>query len=498
MSKSLKILPLFLILFFSLAAQTPKREFRAGWIATVSNIDWPSRPGLSAAQQQLEFINRLDQLKQLGCNAVIVQIRPAADAFYESSLEPWSRYLTGKAGQPPVPYYDPLNFMIEQTHMRHMEFHAWFNPFRALTDSKKNPNPPDHVTKQHPGWLVNYGGKTLLNPGLPEARDYVLSVIMDVVKRYDIDAVHLDDYFYPYRIAGVEFGDAASFLKYGQGFKDKGDWRRNNVNLFVSTLNERIKATKPWVKFGISPFGVWRNADKDPSGSPTRGGQTNFDDLYADVLLWMKNGWIDYCLPQLYWEHKHRLVAFEILMPWWDAKSYGRHIYYGLGAYRMVGAAKPPWAGTQELMWQLRDIRQDAQNPGYAFYSTSCFDKINCPITDSIQKFNNNFAFPPVMKWLDSIPPSPPVVKAVVTGEGTLLKWTVTNPRNEKLRFAIYRFSQNEPLNLERSDRILEISNNAEFIDLGAKKFGKCYYVVTALDRIWNESAPSNLASVGN
>ena len=217
-------------------AAFPKREFRAAWIATVSNIDFPSRPGLPSVEQQQQFIRRLDQLKRLGCNAVIVQIRPAADAFYESALEPWSRFLTGRQGQPPFPYYDPLQFMIQQTHMRNMEFHAWFNPFRALTDSKKNPNPPGHVTRRHPEWVVNYGGKALLNPGIPEAREYVLKVMMDVVKRYDIDAVHLDDYFYPYRIAGVEFADAKAFQRYGHEFESKADWRRNNVNLFVSAL----------------------------------------------------------------------------------------------------------------------------------------------------------------------------------------------------------------------------------------------------------------------
>ena len=173
----------FIFLSLNLVAQSPKREFRAAWIATVSNIDWPSKPGLPAVQQQQEFISRLDQLKYLGCNAVIVQIRPASDAFYESSFEPWSRFLTGKQGRPPFPYYDPLEFMIEQAHIRNMEFHAWFNPFRALTDSKKNPNPANHVTKRHPDWVVNHGGKALLNPGIPEAREYVIRVILDVVKR---------------------------------------------------------------------------------------------------------------------------------------------------------------------------------------------------------------------------------------------------------------------------------------------------------------------------
>ena len=485
----------FIFLSLNLVAQSPKREFRAAWIATVSNIDWPSKPGLPAVQQQQEFISRLDQLKYLGCNAVIVQIRPASDAFYESSFEPWSRFLTGKQGRPPFPYYDPLEFMIEQAHIRNMEFHAWFNPFRALTDSKKNPNPANHVTKRHPDWVVNHGGKALLNPAIPEAREYVIRVIMDVVKRYDIDAVHLDDYFYPYRIAGVEFGDLKSYQTYGQGFASRDDWRRGNVNLFVSALNTNIKAVKPHMKFGISPFGVWRNQSKDPEGSPTRGGQTNYDDLYADILLWMRKGWIDYCLPQLYWEHKHKLVAFEILMPWWDNHGYGRHVYYGLGMYRMVGATKGPWAGTHELMWQLRDIRQKAANPGYALYSTSNLDKITYPISDSVHKFNSRIAFPPVMKWLDSIPPAPPIVRATPSKQGTLLRWDPINPKEEPMRFAVYRFINDEQINLQRNDKIISLSSNKEYLDREANEYKKCTYVVTALDRLWNESQPSNLTS---
>ena len=493
-----RLCSLIILLLFTTVhvfAQVPKREFRAAWIATVSNIDWPSKPGLPAIQQQQEFIARLDQLKELGCNAVIVQIRPASDAFFPSSFEPWSRFLTGRQGQPPFPYYDPLEFMIEQAHARNMEFHAWFNPFRALTDSKKNPNPSSHVTKAHPDWVVNYGGKALLNPGIPEAREYVIRVIMDVVKRYDIDAVHLDDYFYPYRIAGVEFGDTRAYNLYGTGFSSRDDWRRNNVNLFVSALNTNIKSVKSHVKFGISPFGVWRNAVKDPMGSPTRGGQTNYDDLFADVLLWMRNGWIDYCLPQLYWEHGHRLVAFEILMPWWDNHAYERHMYFGLGVYRMVGATKGTWASTHELMWQLRDIRQKAKNPGYSLYSVSNFDKIKLPIADSIKKFNRSVAFPPVMKWLDSVAPAPPVVRFVQGPEGTLLRWDPINPKNEPLRFAVYRFTNNETVNLQKADKIISLSSTTEYLDEGAGKFKKCTYVVTALDRLWNESGASNLVS---
>jgi uncharacterized lipoprotein YddW (UPF0748 family) len=476
-------------------AQVVKRELRAAWIATVSNIDWPSKPGLPAQQQQQEFIRRLDELKALGCNAVIVQIRPASDAFYESAAEPWSRFLTGKQGQPPVPFYDPLQFMVTEAHKRNMEFHAWFNPYRVLTDSKKNPNPAGHVSRTHPDWLISYGGKTQLDPGIPEARDYVLNIILDVVKRYDIDAVHLDDYFYPYRIAGQEFGDAKSYARYRGNFTNKDDWRRNNVSMFVSALNTRVRSTKPYVKIGISPFGVWRNASKDPEGSVTRGGQTNYDDLYADVLLWMKKGWIDYLLPQLYWEHGHRAAAFEVLLPWWENHSYGRHVYYGLGVYRMLDATKGPWTSTKELLWQIRDIRRIAKNPGYSLYSASNFDKIKLPIKDSLARHNAYPAFPPRMKWLDSIAPQAPVVKHSNSKQGNLLEWK-TAKGDDAVCFAVYKFINNEPVNLERVDRIIKVQSATGLLDIDLDNASNIKYVVTAFDRLWNESAPSNVIEV--
>ncbi len=483
---------LCLLLALQSFARAPKREFRAAWIATVSNIDWPSKPGLPAVQQQKEFIERLDMLQRLGCNAVIVQVRPASDAFYKSDIEPWSRFLTGRQGQPPFPAYDPLEFMVEEAHKRNMELHAWFNPFRALTDAKKNPNPANHYTKKHPDWLVTHGGKGYLNPGLPEAREYVIKVIMDVVKRYDIDGVHIDDYFYPYTIPGVEFNDAAAYQKYKQHFTNRGDWRRNNVNLFVSTLSANIRTTKPHIKFGISPFGVWRNASQDPAGSATRAGQTCYDDLCSDVTLWAEKGWIDYLAPQLYWEHKHKAAAFEVLLPWWEANRHNRHVYYGLGVYRMVDATRPPWNNTRELLWQIEDIRETAATPGYVLYSTSNFDKIRIPIADSLAKHTATFAFPPIMKWKEQTPPPPPTLKAIPSSEGTLLKWSGTNPGGGIIRFAVYRFVNGEKPDLENAENIIALTQEPQFLDKNANNYERCTYVVTALDRLWNESKPSN------
>ncbi len=491
------VIPALALLFCgarSLAQAPPKREFRAAWIATIGNIDWPLSQKLTPEEQRQSFIRRLDEMKRMGMNAVIVQIRPAADAFYPSTIEPWSHYLTGKQGTPPQPFYDPLQFMVEEAHKRCMEFHAWFNPFRALVDSRKNPNPPGHVTRLHPDWVVSYGGKSYLNPGLPEAREYVTDVIVDVVKRYDIDAVHLDDYFYPYRIAGVPFNDAAAFLKNNPaGIANKDDWRRNNINVFIQNLNARIKALKPVVKLGISPFGVWRNASKDTAGSPTRGGQTNYDDLYADVRLWMQKGWIDYLLPQLYWEHAHRLVAYEVLMPWWRDHAYGRSVYFGLGLYRMVGAQSGPYAGTREILAQIDDARKLAPGTGFSLYSLSNLDKIIPPIHDSLEARGATLAFVPPMPWLDNTPPPAPVLTGTQTAQGFFLRWTMPNLQGDAVRYAVYRFGKGERIDLEHAARIITLTTETKYVDVPTTE--GVTYVVTALDRVWNESAPSNRVS---
>ena len=274
-------------------AQT-KPEFRGVWVATVENIDWPSSKNLSTEQQKAEFIALLDMHKANGINAMVVQIRPSTDAFYPSPYEPWSEYLTGKQGMPPSPYYDPLQFMITETHKRNMEFHAWMNPYRANFNIYKSSISATHITRLYPNWFLTYGDKKYFDPGNKEVQQYVTNVVKDVVSRYDIDAVHFDDYFYPYRISGKEFPDNANYIKYGNGM-DKDDWRRSNTDSIIVMLSRAIKKENPKCQFGISPFGVWRNADKDSiNGSNTKAGQTNYDDLYADILLWLKNDWIDY------------------------------------------------------------------------------------------------------------------------------------------------------------------------------------------------------------
>lgn len=487
------ILMLFLCTLKSNAQYNlPKREFRAAWIATVGNIDWPSQKGLSSDVQKQEFITLLDQMKSNGLNAAIVQIRPAADALYDSPYENWSRYLSGKQGEAPSPYYDPLSFIVEECHKRCMEFHAWFNPYRALVDATKNIHTGNHVIYSHPEWFLTYGGKKYFDPGLPEVRDYFIKIVLDVVKRYDVDAIHFDDYFYPYRIAHVEFPDYVSYAKYGQQFASKDDWRRDNVNRLIESLGKKIKQEKPYVKFGISPFGVWRNSSKDPEGSNTNGGQTNYDDLFADVLLWQKKGWIDYLLPQLYWERGHRAADYNELLRWWSQHGYGRHIYIGHGLYQVGVSQKSCWRSFDEINKQVDLTRTTTHIDGSAFYSANSFLKNRC----NVNQYMSEVLYPhpallPQMKWIDSIAPSTPKIKISVGRDGyNLLQWMVDNPSDEPLQFAIYRFKQQEAKFLS-PDNLLEIVRGNSFLDK-VRPSEKYIYVVTALDRMHNESKMSN------
>ncbi len=377
---------LFLIifcLFTSAAKAQSKPEFRGVWVATVSNIDWPSAPGLTTYSQKTEFIKLLDQHKANGMNVMIVQIRPAADAFYPSPYEPWSEFLTGKQGKPPAPYYDPLQFMITETHKRGMEFHAWMNPYRAVFNTTKSTIAKTHITRVHPNWFLTYGDKKYFDPGNKEVQQYVNNIVKDVVKRYEVDAIHFDDYFYPYRIEGKEFPDNTKYLQYGNGM-NKEDWRRSNTDSIIVMLSRTIKQQNKKCQFGISPFGVWRNIDKDSiNGSNTAAGQTNYDDLYADILLWLKNGWIDYVTPQLYWEYGHKAAPFEVLLDWWSKHTYGKNCYIGLGIYR--AGSNAAWKDKTQLPRMVEAIRNTANIQGMAFFSSKSFEKNPNGWSDSLR-----------------------------------------------------------------------------------------------------------------
>jgi uncharacterized lipoprotein YddW (UPF0748 family) len=378
---------------------TPRaREFRAAWIATVDNIDWPNKGTTDPATQRAEYVKLLDMHVANGLNAVIVQVRPAADAFYPSPYEPWSEWLTGKQGQPPVPWYDPLAFMIAEAHRRKLEFHAWLNPYRAMFNRFTSKPSATHITRLFPSWFLDYGDQKFFDPGNKGAQQYVGKIVQDIVARYDVDAIHFDDYFYPYRIAGKEFPDETSFQQYGSGMT-RDDWRRSNVDSIILLLAQTIKAQKPWVKFGISPFGVWRNSNRDSTGSNTRAGQTNYDDLYADIVLWLKKGWIDYVAPQLYWEFGHKAADFETLLAWWSNNSYGKHCYIGLGLYKAGTSA--PWRNKNQLPRMIQAIRNTPNIQGQIFFSSKSFVRNPNGWCDSLRL--HYYAIPadvPAMPWL--------------------------------------------------------------------------------------------------
>lgn len=379
------------VLLFSGGATAPQPSepgaagLRGVWVSTVYNLDWPSSGSYGKPQaQQAEYVKLLDELQAMGMNAVFVQVRPSADAIYPSKLVPWSKYLTGKQGQDPG--YDPLAFAIEEAHKRGMAFHAWFNPFRATVDGKTEGLAPNHVVRQHPDWIVQSGNKHYIDPGNPQARQHIIDAIMEVVANYDIESVHLDDYFYP---SSGAFNDDLSFLAYNPGqLVDKAEWRRENINTFVSELDQAIKAAKPSVEFGISPFGVWRNQSVDPSGSATRAGVTAYDSMSADVRTWISEGWIDYVVPQLYWSIAFPAASYDILVDWWTREVAGSDVdlYIGHSPYKL-GTAEAGWHTSQQIIDQLQYNAERSEVKGSVFFSAKDLRKNPLGIADALRSY---------------------------------------------------------------------------------------------------------------
>ena len=363
------------LLLLSLSVQA-EVTFRGAWIATVANIDWPSKEAVgNTEKQQAEMIWLLDSLENLGLNAIILQVRPTADALYISELEPVSHWLTGKQGSwGEQDVWDPLEWTIEEAHKRKMEVHVWLNPYRVnLASTSISSLAPDHIMRRHPEWFWEYNKQWYFDPGLPITREWICTVVQDIIERYDIQAIHLDDYFYPYPAGGKQLPDNETFKKYSRGFEDIRDWRRDNVNLAIQAISETIRECKDSVEFGISPFGVWRNADVDSTGSKTKAGITNYDDLYADIRLWIREGWIDYVLPQLYWEIGKKVADYETLAHWWgdEVKGTKCKLYIGMAPYRLEGAkSNTAWGIGNEIGRQMRLNRTIPEISGECFYST--------------------------------------------------------------------------------------------------------------------------------
>ncbi|MDP4214368.1 MAG: family 10 glycosylhydrolase [Bacteroidota bacterium] len=492
------------MLFSLLVSGQPKYEFRAVWIATVDNIDWPSRGNYNTALQKEEFISQLNMHQRNGMNAIVMQVRPACDAFFPSDYEPWSEWLTGKQGKAPVPFYDPLEFMINETHKRGMEFHAWCNPYRAVFRANRSSIASNHVSRVHPDWVITYGDTKYLDPGNKQVQLYVVSVIRDMLRRYDIDAIHFDDYFYPYRIAGKEFPDNASYAKYGAGM-DRETWRRSNVDSVILMLSRAIHEEKKTCKFGVSPFGVWRNLSQDSLGSNTNAGQTNYDDLYADILLWLKKGWIDYVVPQLYWEFEQKNAPFGVLLDWWSKHSYGRPCYIGLGYYR--AGSNIYWRDKSQLPRQLTAIRNTPDIGGEVYFSSTSFQRNPYGWNDTLREhFYNYPALIAPMPWIDSVKPSPPVLKIADTRDSLIFYFESGKPADTLRGFAVYKTMGNFPMDstgsihLDSERVFLFIPNGNEpklvFTVASLLQHKNERYFVTAISKTNNESEPIPLYPV--
>lgn len=364
------------------------QTLRGTWISSVYNIDWPKtsfKENFDAQKQKQAYINMLNKLQYAGINAVFVQVRPTSDALYPSKLLPWSKWLTGVQGKDPG--YDPLAFMIEETHKRGMKFHAWFNPFRVHVNDDLSQLVADHPAKKHPQWVVKHAGMLIYNPGLPEVRAFIVHSIMEVVHRYPIDGVHLDDYFYPTNEKASVFADEDTYKDYNDKFKNKGDWRRNNINEFVKALHKQLKFVNPEIKFGISPLGIWRNSHIDRKGSPTKG-LSSYDNAYADTIKWIDERWIDYVVPQIYWHIGFNIASYDKLVDWWVKKTQGKiDLYIGHGIYKLAKQQETGWHSADELIRQLEYNKKHTSISGSIFYSANNLLKNTKQVTDKLKSY---------------------------------------------------------------------------------------------------------------
>lgn len=454
------------------------QEFRAAWIASVANINWPSKPGLSTADQQKEAIVLLDLLKRLNFNAAILQIRPQADALYQSNIEPWSYFLTGTQGKAPNPYYDPLAFWVEAAHDRGMELHVWLNPYRAHHTSGGGESATS-VVKAKPELVVKLkDGQYWMDPSLKGVQDLSAAVVKDIVKRYDIDGVHFDDYFYPYDSynGGADFPDSLSWNAYtqGGGKLSRGDWRRQSVNTFIERVYKEIKSEKKYVKFGLSPFGIWR-----PGFPASIEGYDQYDKLYADAKLWLNKGWIDYFTPQLYWKVNDIPHSFPVLLNWWQSENTkGRHLWPGMNI-GLGGDDK----NVDEVINQLMITRgMLPQSKGAVHWSIAALithEKLRQGLLDGPYK---NEALVPASPWLDDKKPEQPIV--TVAPSQTQLRINFDHPKiKDVFRWVVYMKHGDKWTYriMNRNDRFLDVT-------MGKDKNLLTALGVTAVDRTGNES----------
>ncbi len=469
-------------------AQAPKREFRGAWIQAVNG----QFQGMSPQVMQRTLTTQLDKLQQAGINAVIFQVRTEADALYASTIEPWSRFLTGVQGQAPSPLWDPLQFMIDECHKRNMELHAWINPYRAKTKGTTR-LAANHPYNLHPERFFQYDGLLLFDPGYPENIRYICRVVEDIVKRYDVDGLHIDDYFYPYPVAGLPIPDDMSFAEYGRGYSDRNDWRRDNVSRLVKALHETIHQCKPWVKFGISPFGIYRNKKSAPNGSNTNGLQ-NYDDLYADILFWVDKGWVDYNIPQVYWEIGHPAADYATLVRWWAIHAQERPLFIGQDVMRTVKHADLENPSIHQQAKKMEIQRTYTTVFGSCqWYAGTVMENPGNYWGELRDNYHRYPALQPLFPFIDSKAPAKVrKVKPVWTADGYILFWTApkaTHEMDKAVQYVVYRFARKEKVNIDDASKIVAITRDTYYklpYEDGKTKY---VYVVTALDRLQNESA---------
>ncbi|WP_394841265.1 family 10 glycosylhydrolase [Pendulispora brunnea] len=478
---------------------TPKRQLRAAWIASVVNIDWPSRKGLPAAEQQAEYRRLLDDLKSKNFNAVVVQIRPTADAFWPSPYEPWSEWLTGEQGRDPG--YDPLAFAIEEAHARNLEFHAWFNPYRVSMQNDPAKLVPNHPARQHPDWVFAYGPKLYYDPGHPAARTFVENAIMHAVDHYDIDGVHFDDYFYPYPIAGKAIPDDATYAQYGSAYPSIHDWRRANIDRLIEDMDAQIHFAKPWVKFGISPFGIWQNKSTDPRGSET-GGFESYSGIYADSFKWVKEGWVDYINPQVYWNIGLTVADYSKLVPWWAqvVQGTGVHLYVGQATYKI--GTSGAWLDPEEMSRHLTFNRAYADVQGDVHFSAKdvLADRLGA-MSKVVQAHHTRPALVPLKADLGGGAPRMPLITHAKRGTGGVelaIRPVDVGGSAATTSVAIYRF---DGIDLPGACGFADASHLigtartksgvAHFVDATAQPGTMYTYYATALDRLQHEGPSS-------
>ncbi len=367
---------------------SPTHELRGVWVSTVQRVDFPSRATTDPEILKKEWLDLLAFYKSLNLNAVIVQVRPTGDAIYPSKIVPYSKWLTGKSGKPLAGNFDLLKFMIETAHSEGIEFHAWVNPYRIIIDGDTTSLDARHPFNSHRNWVMPYGREYLLNPGIPGVWKHLSLVVEEIVKKYDVDAIHFDDYFYPYRIAGEDLPDIETYKKYGKSFSNIDDWRRANTDSLIYNVRNVIKRNKPQVQLGVSPFAVWRNLAQDTEGSATKAYQRCYDDLYSDVVNWMKNGWLDYVAPEIYFHIGHPLVDYETILNWWDEHTYGTTLYISHAIYKVNHQEKyPAWNDNEEIPRQLDLARSKPEVKGLVFFSSKWLIQNELGVTDALKNY---------------------------------------------------------------------------------------------------------------